>query len=312
MCRAGALARQPRSSPRTPTKTAEDPGIERKNSVSSAVFHSCANLEFVTSREWNAAAYHRVSGPQVSWGRKVLSRIHLKGNETLLDAGCGTGRLTEDLLQALPKGRVVGVDLSRNMLQAAREHLAGYGTQVMFLAADLSDLPFHQAFDGIFSTAAFHWVLDHDKLFRSLHRSLKPGGWLIAQCGGGPNLARVRDRARNLIRTSAYSEFLGNFCEPWEFADAETTAARLRSAGFENIETSTESAPTTFDNPEEFSEFIRNVVFHRQLERIPDEGARKAFIGELTIQAMDDDPPLTLDYWRLNLQGCVVRVPSPA
>ena len=264
------------------------------------------------TREWNAAAYHRVSGPQVSWGKKVLSRIQLRGNETLLDAGCGTGRLTEDLLQALPNGRVVGVDLSRNMLETAREHLAAYGGQVMFLSADLSDLPFHQAFDGIFSTAAFHWVLDHDKLFRSLHCALKPGGWLIAQCGGGPNLARVRERARNLIGASAYSEFLGNFREPWEFADAETTAARLHRAGFENIETSTEPAPTTFDSPEQFSEFIRNVVFHRQLERIPDESARKAFIGELTNQAMRDDPPLTLDYWRLNLQGMVGMRPSPA
>lgn len=263
------------------------------------------------SREWNAAAYHRVSGPQVSWGKKVFTRVQLKGNETVLDAGCGTGRLTEDLLQALPTGHVVAVDLSQNMLRTAREHLAGFGERVQFVAADLIDLPFHQAFDGIFSTAAFHWVTDHDKLFRSLHRALKPGGWLIAQCGGGPNLARLRERARNLIRTSAYAEFLGDFREPWEFADAETTAARLRRTGFENIETSTEPAPTTFDTPEKFSEFIRNVVFHRQLERIPDEATRKAFIGELTNQAMSDDPPLTLDYWRLNLQGSVGRALSP-
>ncbi len=79
----------------------------------------------MNNREWNAATYHRVSGPQVSWGKKVLSRVQLKGDELLLDAGCGTGRLTEDLLQALPNGRVVGVDLSQNMLKTAREHLAG-------------------------------------------------------------------------------------------------------------------------------------------------------------------------------------------
>ncbi len=180
------------------------------------------------------------------------------------------------------------------------------------MAADLTALPFHQAFDGIFSTAAFHWVIDHDKLFRSLHRALKPRGWLIAQCGGGPNLARLRERARKLIETAAYAKVLGNFSEPWEFADAETTAARLRRAGFENIETSTEPAPTTFDSPEEFSEFIRNVVLHRQLERIPDEVPRDAFITELTNQALKDNPPLTLDYWRLNLQGHVGREPSSA
>ena len=263
------------------------------------------------SREWNAATYHRVSGPQVSWGRKVLSRVQLKGNETLLDAGCGTGRLTEDLLQALPDGRVVGVDLSQNMLQTAREHLADYGNRVQYVAADLSDLPFHQAFDGIFSTAAFHWVTDHDKLFRSLHRALKPGGWMVAQCGGGANLARLRGRAMRLIRNE-YKEFFHGFREPWEYADAETTADRLRRARFENIETSTEPAPTTFSSPKEFSEFIRNVVFHRHLERISDPALRDAFIAELTNEAMKDDPPLTLDYWRLNLHGSVGRALLPA
>jgi len=257
------------------------------------------------SREWNADAYHRVSGPQVSWGKKVLARVELKGTETLLDAGCGTGRLTEDLLQSLSTGRVVAVDLSQNMLRAAREHLSPYGTRVTFLAADLSALPFQQAFDGIFSTAAFHWVTDHDKLFRSLHRALKPGGWLVAQSGGGPNLARLRERATRLIHTK-YAKFFPGYREPWEFADATTTAARLRHAGFVDIDTSTEPAPTTFDSAGKFAEFVGNVVLHRQLERLPDDAARRDFIAELAEQAAHDDPPLTLDYWRLNLAG---RVP---
>ena len=259
------------------------------------------------SREWNAATYHRVSGPQVNWGKKVLARVQLRGNETVLDAGCGTGLLTEDLLQTLPEGQVIGVDLSKNMLRTAREHLASYGNKVAFVAADLNDLPFERAFDGIFSTAAFHWVTDHDKLFRSLYRTLKPGGWLIAQCGGGPNLARHRERVRNLGQTDRFSKFLGQYKEPWEFADAETTATRLRHAGFEQIDTSTEPAATTFDSAEKFSEFIRNVVFHRHLELIPDPSLRDEFIADLTRQAAKDDPPLTLDYWRLNLAGRAPR-----
>lgn len=260
------------------------------------------------SREWNAAAYHRVSGPQVSWGKKVLARVQLKGDETLLDAGCGTGRLTEELLQALPNGHVIGVDLSQNMLEGAREHLAPYGNKVAFVAADLADLPFEKTFDGIFSTAAFHWIIDHDKLFRSLYRALKPGGWLIAQCGGGPNLVRLRERAKKLIATPKYARFLGDFREPWEFADAETTAARLRRAGFADVETSTEPAPTVFDDAAKFSEFIRNVVFHRQLERILDAALCDEFLAALARQAAEDTPPYELDYWRLNLQGRVPRV----
>jgi len=111
------------------------------------------------TREWNAAAYHSLSVPQLSWGRKVLSRLNLRGDESLMDAGCGTGRLTAELLEALTRGRVVAVDISQNMLIAARDHLTPqFGPRIHFASCDLQDLPFRKAFDGIFSTAAFHWV----------------------------------------------------------------------------------------------------------------------------------------------------------
>lgn len=127
------------------------------------------------SREWDASAYHRLSEPQVSWGKKVLSGLKLRGDEVLMDAGCGTGRLTAKLLQNLPRGLVVGIDVSENMLAGARDHLRPqFGDRVHFVAADLQQLPFERAFDGIFSTAAFHWVPDHSRLFRSLFQALRP------------------------------------------------------------------------------------------------------------------------------------------
>src|SRR5215472_6967774 len=171
------------------------------------------------SREWNAHVYHRVSVPQLSWGRKVLGRVPLRGDETILDAGCGTGLLTHDLLEVLPRGRVVGIDLSRNMLATAREHLApAFGARVEFVCCDFLHLPFDNAFDGIFSTAAFHWVLDHDPLFANLHRALRPGGWLCAQCGGGPNLARLLKRVNTLISAPEYAPHFRNSRFPWEFS----------------------------------------------------------------------------------------------
>lgn len=149
----------------------------------------------MSSREWDSIAYHRISAPQVSWGRKVVSRLSLRGDEVVLDAGCGTGKLTRELLELLPQGRVIALDVSQNMLSAARTNLTQeFGRQVRFVAADLLDLPFHKVFDGIFSTAAFHWVRDHDRLFRALCRALKPGGWLVAQCGGAGNLDRFLQR----------------------------------------------------------------------------------------------------------------------
>jgi len=256
------------------------------------------------TREWNATDYHRISGPQVSWGKKVVARVRLRGDETLMDAGCGTGRLTAELLQNLPRGRVVGVDLSVNMLAAARAYLASdFGSRFLLVAADLQALPFERVFDGIFSTAAFHWVLDHDRLFRSLFRALRPGAWLHAQCGGGPNLARLRKRTDELAATAKYAPCFAGFREPWTFNDAETAAAILSRAGFTAVQTSLEPAPTALEDLPKYSEFVRTVILRQHLERIPDAELRTEFVAALADQAATDDPPFSLDYWRLNLNA---------
>jgi trans-aconitate 2-methyltransferase len=255
-------------------------------------------------REWNSAVYHRVSAPQVSWGKKVLSRLSLRGDEVVLDAGCGTGRLTAELLEALPKGHVVGIDLSQNMLRTAREHLAPrFGNRLGLVACDLLHLPFEHAFDGIVSTAAFHWVLDHEKLFANLYDALLPGGWLEAQCGGGPNIARLRARADALSATPQFAAHFAGFREPWLYQDAEGAASTLKGAGFVEVETSLESAPTLLEDANQYAEFVRNIIFRRHLENLSTEELRAEFIANLTEQAAADDPPFLLDYWRLNLRG---------
>jgi trans-aconitate methyltransferase len=224
----------------------------------------------------------------------------------LMDAGCGTGRLTAELLQSLPQGRVVGVDLSLNMLAEARGYLSpDFAGKFWLVAADLQDLPFDRSFDGIFSTAAFHWVLDHDRLFRSLFRAVRPGGWLLAQCGGGPNLARLRKRTDELAATAKYARYFAGFREPWTYNDAETAAAILRRAGFAEVETSLEPALTILENLPKYSEFVRTVILRQHLERIPDVELRTEFVAALSDPATTDDPPFSLDYWRLNLNAIV-------
>lgn len=255
------------------------------------------------SREWNSAVYHRLSGPQVSWGKKVLSRLQLRGDELVLDAGCGTGRLTAELLEALPRGRVVGIDLSQNMLNSAREHLTQFAPRVSLGACDLLNLPFKGVFDGIVSTAAFHWVRDHDRLFANLHHVLVPGGWLAAQCGGGPNVQRLRKRADALATTSRFAQYFAGFREPWLFEDAEGAADTLHRAGFIDIETSVEPALTVLDDAKHYNEFVRNIILHQHLKNLPGEELRAEFMTILTEQAAQDDPPFSLDYWRLNLRG---------
>lgn len=254
--------------------------------------------------EWNADAYHRLAHPQFTWGQKVLARLPLRGDETVLDAGCGTGRLTAELAERVPGGTVLTVDRSASMLRVAREYLVPrVASRVWFIEADLQALPMREAVDAIFSTATFHWLLDHPRLFRSLHGALKPGGLLLAQCGGGPNLARVRGRASRIMATGTYVPFFRNWTEPCEFADEATTAARLRAAGFVDVETSLEPAPTPLAGAQEYCDFVTAVIFRAHLARLPDEERRAGFIAALTEQAAHDTPPFVLDYWRLNLKG---------
>lgn len=256
------------------------------------------------SREWDSGAYDRISAPQFSWGKKVLDRVSLRGDERLLDAGCGTGKLTGELLALLPRGHVVAVDLSQNMLRTAGEHLqVRFQSRIAFVAAGLEHLPFDRAFDGIFSTAAFHWVPDHNLLFSSLYRALRPGGWLVAQCGGAGNLDRFLASVAAISKSSRYRAHVGEAQHSWTFADPTTTAKRLRAAGFQHIDTSLEPATTRFEDAIHFAEFASKVILHRLLEHFPDDHTRQQFMSEVAALASKTDPPFELDYWRLNLEG---------
>jgi trans-aconitate 2-methyltransferase len=233
-----------------------------------------------------------------------MDRLSLQGDETILDVGCGTGKLTRELSKLLPKGRVVALDISQNMLGGARANLAkDFGNRVEFVAADLMSLPFREGFDGIFSTAAFHWVTDHDRLFQSLYRALKPGGWLVAQCGGAGNLDRFLRRVAVLAKRPEFSPYLVGFRNPWTFSSPRTAKQMLENAGFIQVDTSLETAPTRFETAEKFCEFVSKVILHHQLERLPTDHLRRELLVHMANEAHQDDPPFELDYCRLNLNA---------
>jgi trans-aconitate 2-methyltransferase len=208
------------------------------------------------------------------------------------------------LLSRLPGGRAIGLDRSMNMLNVAREHLAGpFRGRVSFVLAELPQVPIRAWADITFSTATFHWVLDHEKLFRGIFGALRPGGRLIAQCGGVGNLDRIHAQVLAVCRSSGYARWFANWRTPWEYAGPETTRARLRAAGFEEIEAAIEEAPTRFATAEEFALFMTTVVLRPFLARLPGERERSAFVDEVVGRARGDDPPFLLDYRRLNMRA---------
>lgn len=261
--------------------------------------------------DWDAERYHRLSNPQLGWGRRVLERLAPGPGERILDLGCGTGRLTAELFAAIGNGTVVGVDRSATMLtQAAAQNVwhqrphpigdDGLPSRVFLVRADGTHLPFADVFDAVLSTATFHWVLDHDLLFASIYRALAPGGRLVAQCGGAGNLAVLLARADALAARAPFAPYFADWRDPWLFADIPTTMVRLDNAGFRAIDVFLEEAPTTLPDAGTFRDFLSTVCVRHHVAQLPPDLAG-VFLDELTSAAAGDDPAFTLDYWRLNI-----------
>ena len=257
--------------------------------------------------EWNAATYQRVAQPQTTWGTQVLARLTLRGDETVLDAGCGTGALTAEILEQLPNGRVIAFDRSHNMLDRARDLLEPrFGDRVRYLQGDLQTIGLAitgEPVDVVFSAATFHWIPDHPRLFAGLFDVLKHGGRLEAQSGGGPNLAALLSRAETVMHSPDFAPFFAGWPGPWHFADDLTTATRLQDAGFVDVTTGLEDKPTVLADAATYHDFLRDVIFGVHVARFPSDELRERFISILTDAAATDEPPYALDYWRLNMSA---------
>jgi trans-aconitate 2-methyltransferase len=244
-------------------------------------------------KEWDAASYQRISVPHEEWAKALLERLPLRGDEAVLDAGCGTGRVTRMLVERLSEGRVVAVDGSAAMVEKVREVLRPVDEAFV---ADLTRLELPQPADAAVSSAVFHWIPDHDALFARIRAALEPGGRLEAQCGGEGNIDEFRRRSAEVAARQPYASHLTEFEEPWFYAGAEETEARLRATGFEQVRAWLQPWEVVPPDPREF---MRTLILKPHVDVLP---------PELHEQFMDDvlkatGEPLRLRYVRLNISA---------
>jgi trans-aconitate 2-methyltransferase len=245
------------------------------------------------TRDWDAETYDRVGTPQAKWATTVMDRLALAGSETVLDAGCGSGRVTAELISRVPDGRVIAVDGSASMVGQVQRVLR---PQDRALVADLAELHLDEQVDAVFSGAVFHWIPDHDALFARLHAALRPGGRMEAQCGGEGNITAFHAIAAGICETAPYAEHFSGWERPWNFAGPAITAERLQRAGFADVSCGLQPAPAV---PKDPRAFIATVCVNPHLDRLPPE-LRDPFLDDV----MAAWPrPHTLDYVRLNISA---------
>jgi trans-aconitate 2-methyltransferase len=242
-------------------------------------------------RDWDAANYERLAAPLTAMGTEVLDRLVLRGDETVLDAGCGTGNVTRVLLERLPRGRVIAVDAAPSMVRQARELLPA---EVDVRQADLLELRLDEPVDAVLSTATFHWIEDHERLFANLHALLKPRGRLVAQCGGHGNVAEVKQAGFDAAAEPRFAAYFDGWGSDWQFATPQDTERRLLAAGFSDVW----CWLTRVDvDPGDPAGYLGSICLGSFLARLPDE-LHEPFVAA----ALERLPePLEIHYVRLNM-----------
>ena len=252
----------------------------------------------MAARDWDASSYDQVGAPVQAFGHALLDRLELRGDETVLDAGCGSGAVTRELIRRLPQGRVIGVDASPSMIERARESL---GDAADLRVADLLELELEAPVDVVFSSATFHWIADHDRLFARLFAALRPGGRLLAQCGGEGNIAELVAALDVVGSQPPFDRHLDGSRGVWNFAGPQETVARLERAGFVDAEAGLHVEPVQPDEPRDF---LRTMILGAHLDRLPPD-LREPLVERMVEQL---PAPLAIDYVRLTMSA---RRPGP-
>jgi trans-aconitate 2-methyltransferase len=254
------------------------------------------------STHWNAELYDRIGTPMRRWAQRVIEDLELRGDETVLDAGCGSGSVTLDLSARLPRGKIYAVDASAEMIASLARTLAERGlTRVVPLHASLTDFTLPEPVECVFSNAVFHWIPDDAALFGRLAAATRPGGRLRAQCGGYGNNARVLEAVATVRAEARFAPHLHGFTDTKTYRTPAAARAALERAGWRDVRASLFAEPVPFERHDDAALYVRTILLRDHVERLP-EPVRDAYaqaVVEETVRRHGE--PYVADYVRLDL-----------
>jgi len=240
--------------------------------------------------KWNAADYAANSVVQHSWARELIAKLNLRGNEHILDVGCGDGKVTAELARAVPRGSVVGMDASAEMIGFAKKSFPQSEiSNLKFQITDARKISFKHQFDLVFSNAALHWVDDHEAILRGAASVLNPGGRLVISCGGKGNAHDVFLALRPEMRLKRWREYFRKMPMPYFFYTPADYEKWLRKFGFKNHALKFAPKDATYDGTEGFATWLRT-TWLPFVQRVP-ENLREEFIAAVTQRYIAKHPP---------------------
>ena len=255
------------------------------------------------AHEFDGKKYERASQHQKEWGLKVISELQLRGNETLLDLGCGDGALSLQIAELLAEGEVLGIDASEGMIDAA---LPKAQNNLHFLLLDINDLDFTEKFDFVFSNATLHWVSDHTKLLGNVKRALRPEGRIRFNFAGAGNCSAFFRVIRETMALEEYSGFFARFEWPWYMPTVEEYRAVAEAAGLENVRVWGENADRYFPDTDSMIRWIDQPSLVPLLPFLP-EPKRAAFrnvvVTRMIEETLQDDGRCFETFRRINLSA---------
>jgi trans-aconitate 2-methyltransferase len=190
------------------------------------------DLDMKKVYQWDARDYRESSSAQLQWARELLNTLQLRGNERILDIGCGDGKITAEIAKRLPNGSVVGIDSSEEMIKFSIEEFPqDYYPNLDFMIAEAQKLPFDEEFDVTFSNATLHWVIDHANVLQGIKRSLKPEGRILLQMGGRGNASALFTVLDSMLLKDKWGKFFREFSFPYGFYGDDDYRMWLMQAG---------------------------------------------------------------------------------